>query len=101
MWGALGVVLSWSGIRDVNADAKRWIILASIALPLCATGAALLVKRRAYLGIACLLLFLSIGTPTYFAWVFNVIPILLIITIIVGVRIGHHAEDASSREGLQ
>ncbi len=101
VWGALGVVLGWPGIRDANADAKRWVLLASTALPLCATGAALLVKRRSHLGIACVLLFLSIGTPTYFAWVFNVIPILLIIAVAVALRMEHQADDACGTRGLQ
>ena len=95
IWGALGAVLSWPGIREAKDDAKRWILLVSIVLPLCATGAALLVKRRSHLGMAGVLLFFSIGTPTYFAWPFNLIPILLIIAIVVAVRMDHHAEDES------
>ena len=84
--GAFGAVLSWPGVREANGDGKRWILLAGIAFPLCATGAALLVKRRSHFGVAVVLLFFSIGTPTYFAWPFNVIPILLIIAIVVVVR---------------
>ncbi len=99
IWGGLGAVLSWPGIRDANAGAKRWILLASIALPLCAIGAALLVKRRAHLGVAGLLLCLSIGTPTYFAWVLNVIPILLIIAVVIAVRVDQRLKVHPGHEG--
>jgi hypothetical protein len=86
LWALLGTVIAYKARDDVNYDAKRWVGFASTALPLCAVAAALLIKRRRYLGIAGALLFLSIGTPTYAAWAVNVIPIILIIALVVTVR---------------
>jgi hypothetical protein len=84
-WAAIGFVIAWRAIGDVNADAKRWVGLASTVLPLSAVAAALLVKRRRHLGVAGVLLFLSIGTPTYGAYIVNVIPIILIVGLVVAV----------------
>jgi uncharacterized membrane protein len=85
--GALiGVTIAWRAIGDVNADAKRRVAVASTVLPLCAVAAAVLIKRRRNFGVAGALLFLSIGTPTYFAWAPNIIPIVLIIGLVVAVR---------------
>lgn len=82
-WAVIGSVIAWRAIGDVNADAKWWVGVASTVLPLSAVAAALLVKRRRNLGVAGVLLFLSISTPTYGAYIVNVIPIMLIVGLVV------------------
>jgi hypothetical protein len=85
-WALLGIVIAYKTSDNVNHDAKGWVGFVSTVLSLCAIGAALLIKRGRYLGIAGALLFLSIGTPTYAAWAVNVIPIILIIALVMTVR---------------
>ena len=86
LWGFVGAVIAWRGMAAVNADAKRWVGVASTALPLCSMIASLLIKRRRNLGVAGGLLLLSIGTPTYFAWAVNIIPIILIVGLVIAAR---------------
>jgi hypothetical protein len=86
LWGLLGLVIALRGLGDVNADAKVWVGAASIVLPLCAGFAGALIIGHRHRGIASGLLFLSIGTPTYFAWAVNLIPIVLIVGLVIAVR---------------
>ena len=86
LWGLVGAVIAWRGMSEVNADAKRWVGIASTVLPLCSVAAALLIKRRRNLGVAGGLLLVSTGTPTYFAWPVNIIPILLIVGLVIAIR---------------
>jgi uncharacterized membrane protein YhaH (DUF805 family) len=94
-WAVIGSVIAWRAIGDVNADAKPWVGLATTILPLSAVAAALLVKRCRNLGVAGLLLFLSIGTPTYEAYIVNVLPIILIVGL-VAARPKDRSKRASS-----
>jgi hypothetical protein len=86
LWGLVGAVIAWRGMSEVNADAKRWVGIASTVLLLCSVAAALLIKRRRNLGVAGGLLLVSTGTPTYFAWPVNIIPILLIVGLVIAIR---------------
>jgi hypothetical protein len=97
LWGLVGAVIAWRGMSEVNADAKRWVGIASTVLPLCSVAGALLIKRRRNFGVAGGLLLVSTGTPTYFAWPLNIIPILLIVGLVITMRMsGRGALDANS-----
>lgn len=86
LWRVVGLVIALRGLGDVNADAKLWVGVASVVLPLCAGLAGVLIIGHRSLGVASGLLFLSIGTPTYFAWAVNLIPIVLIVGLVIAVR---------------
>jgi hypothetical protein len=86
VWGLVGLVIALGGLSDVNADAKMWVGVASILLPLCAGLAGAFILGHRHLSVAGGLLFLSIGTPTYFAWAVNLIPIVLIVGLAIAVR---------------
>ena len=86
LWALIGVMITYRWRGSVNYDARRWIGFFGTVLPLCATAAAVLIKRRRNFTVAGGLLFLSIGTPTYAAWAINLIPIVLIIALIITVR---------------
>ena len=86
-WALIGAVIAWRAMGDVNADAKRWVGVASTVAPLCAVAAALFIRRRRNLGVAGGLLFLSmIAMPTYFAWPVNILPTVLIVALAITVR---------------
>ena len=70
-WAAIGAAVALAALPDVNNDARLLVGVASVLFPLCALGAAVLLRRN-QLRAAGLLLLLSVATPTYFAWVLNV-----------------------------
>ncbi len=75
-WAVVGAAVAIAGLPGVNDDARVAVGAASVAFPLCAVGAAMLL-RRGREHAAGLLLVASAATPTYFAFALNV-PALLI-----------------------
>lgn len=75
-WAAVGAAVALAALPDVNNDARLLVGLASVVFPLCALGAAVLL-RRSQLRAAGLLLLVSAATPTYFAYILN-IPALVV-----------------------
>ena len=70
LWAFLGAAIAISALGDVNDDAKILVAVASVGFPLCALGAAVAL-RRGRDRLAGVLLVLSVATPTYFAYAFN------------------------------
>lgn len=95
-WAIVGAAVAFAALPDANDDARLLIGVASIAFPLCAVAAAL-VLRSGGDRAAGLLLLASAATPTYFAYVINV-PALVVglaLLAVPTVLIGNEAEERS------
>ena len=76
LWAVTGALVALAALPNVNDDARVAVALASVALPLCALGAAVALGRHRD-RFAGLLLLLSVATPTYFAYALNVVPLIV------------------------
>ena len=70
-WAVIGAAVALAALPDVNDDARLLVGVASVLLPLCALGAAALLRRNQLRAAGVLLLF-SVATPTYFAYALNI-----------------------------
>ena len=70
----------------VNPDARVLVGIASVAFPGCAVVAAVAVARDHHRTGGVLLL-LSVGTPTYFAWALNVPALIVGIALVAAPRL--------------
>jgi hypothetical protein len=76
VWVVIGSVVAVTALPTVNDDARVLVGLASVVFPMCAVGATVALLRR-HDRLAGLLLVLSVATPTYFAYPFN-LPALVV-----------------------
>lgn len=80
LWGVLGAGVALSALPNANADPRVVIGVLSVLLPGASIGAAVAIHRgRPTLAVPLLLV--SVLTPTYFAWVLNLIPMFVAVTI--------------------
>ena len=85
LWAVTGATVALSALGNVNDDARAVVTLASIAFPLCALAAAVLLDRR-HDRLAGLLLLISVATPTYFAYAVNLPPLVVGVALLVSPR---------------
>jgi hypothetical protein len=76
VWGVVGSAVALGALPHVNSDARWAVGIASLAFPMCALVAAVML-RSGRDRLAGLLLLLSVATPTYFAYVLN-LPALIV-----------------------
>lgn len=76
VWSVVGLGVALAALPHVNRDARALVLVFSLAGPGCALAAARLAPRG-HLRVVGLLLVLSAGTPTYFAWALN-LPALFV-----------------------
>lgn len=94
VWAVTGAVIALSALATVNAEVAVLVAVASVAFPLAAVGAALSL-RVGRDRLAGALLLLSVATPTYFAYIFNLpalvvgLALLIAPAATVGVPPGH------------
>jgi hypothetical protein len=84
-WAAVGAAVAGSSLGRVDADALWFVGLAAVLFPLAAAGAAVALSRRRD-RTAGLLLVVSVLTPTYFAWVLNVGPLVVGVALLLRPR---------------
>jgi hypothetical protein len=81
LWAVVGAAIALLAVSDANADARGVLLIASIALPLCAVMAAVAIEHgRPRLG--AVLLFASCATPAYMAQVLAVAPFIAAIVLL-------------------
>lgn len=100
-WAAVGAGVALAALSDVNNDARLLVGVASVLLPLCAVGAALLLRRNQPRAAGLLLLF-SAATPTYFAYVLNIPALVAGLVLLAApalVRSQPHARSGSTSGG--
>lgn len=76
VWAVVGAAISFGALQSVNPDARLFVAFASVAFPLCAVGAAF-VLRGGHDRAAGALLLASVATPTYFAYPLNLPALVL------------------------
>ncbi len=84
-WAVLGATIALPQISRSTPDSRLLVASASIILPASAVAAGFALRHRR-IWLACLLLALSVATPTYFAFVFNLIPVGIIIAALIDGR---------------
>lgn len=85
VWAGIAAGIALPAISSSTPDSRVVVAAASIILPAAAAAAGLALRYRR-VGLACGLLALSVGTPTYFAYMVNLIPIGIIIATVVDAR---------------
>ncbi len=86
VWGIAGFVLAGGALDEVNDDIAWLVTALTILGPLAALAAAWAI-RRARTSVAVALLVISLATPTYFAWVLSLIPIIIITVLLADRRV--------------
>ena len=79
LWTILGaaIAIALTGFSSVNRDARPFIIGSILVAALAGVGASI-VALRGMRRLTILFLLLSVIYPTYFFWIFNVIPLALV-----------------------
>ena len=95
-WAVAIILIGVSTFSDVNSDARLFVGSAILGTATAALGASWL-AFRGHFGLAALALVLSVFAPTYFAWVINLVPLVL---AAVALRTRTHlTEDGSDSPG--
>jgi hypothetical protein len=76
VWAAVGAAIALPALGSVNVDARVLVGVAAVLGPLAAVSALCMITRGADRPAGALLL-VSVLTPTYFAYVFNVPALVL------------------------
>lgn len=76
-WTIVGGAIALVGLRDVDDGARLLVVGATVTGPLLAVGAAVLLARQRRRGAGGLLVLSSLVTPTYAAWVLNLVPLVV------------------------
>lgn len=76
IWAFGGAAIALAALFTVIGEAPIVLYVASVAFPLAAAGAAVAIRSHRD-RLAGLLLLVSVATPTYFAYVFN-LPALIV-----------------------
>jgi hypothetical protein len=80
-WGVVGFAIALPALPNVNPDVRLLVGALSIAGPGAALGAALAIHHDRSV-LAAILLVISVFTPTYFAWVLPLIPLVLAVSVL-------------------
>jgi len=81
-WGVVGAGVALYALSDVNSDVRILVAVLSVVLPGASIAAAVAIQRDRPT-VAVLLLLVSALTPTYSAWALNLIPLLIVATIML------------------
>lgn len=81
VWATVAFSIALAGLKDIDSPPVV-LIVASVVGPLAAVAAAMMLSHGADRSSGLLLL-VSVGTPTYFAWFLNVPALVLSLMLLV------------------
>lgn len=104
MWAVLGAVVALVSLGDVNDDVRVLVGFASVVGPLLAAWAAVQLSRQVDRSAGTLLVLSAVLTPTYFAYVINLPPLVVGLVLAVAPQVVLRSPDPGrgiARRGLR